>query len=110
VARAKERWPFLGAEHARRLVGAYGTRIGHVLGDARQSDDLGARFGADLTAAEVRYLMRHEWAETADDVLWRRSKLGLVFSPGEREALAQFMSGEGARAPEPAAGPGVNAR
>jgi glycerol-3-phosphate dehydrogenase len=98
VARARERWPFLGPDHARRLVGAYGTRISHVLGDARQIDDLGARFGADLTAAEVRYLMRHEWAETADDVLWRRSKLGLAFSPGEREALAQFMSGEGARA------------
>ena len=47
-------------------------------------DDLGMRFGADLTAAEVRYLMAKEWALTADDVLWRRSKLGLRFSDAQR--------------------------
>jgi glycerol-3-phosphate dehydrogenase len=98
VARAQERWPFLSAGHARRLVCAYGTRIEHVLGDARRLDDLGTGFGADLTAAEVRYMMRHEWAETADDVLWRRSKLGLRLTPAEREALAQFMAAERARA------------
>jgi glycerol-3-phosphate dehydrogenase len=46
-----------------------------------------------MTAAEVRYLMQHEWAESADDVLWRRSKLGLKFSPAQREVLAQFMTG-----------------
>jgi glycerol-3-phosphate dehydrogenase len=79
-------------------VTAYGTRVDHILGTARQLDDLGLRFGADLTAAEVRYMMRHEWAETADDVLWRRSKLGLRFTPAERDALAQFMAGERARA------------
>ena len=51
-----------------------------VLNTATRMDDLGARFGADLTAAEVRYLMTNEWAQTADDVLWRRSKLGLRIS------------------------------
>ena len=70
---------------------AYGTRIERVLGPAKQSDDLGPRLGADLTGAEVRYLMEHEWARTADDVLWRRSKLGLRVSPEERERLAKFM-------------------
>ena len=98
IARARDRWPFLSADHARRLVCAYGTRVDRVLGDAQRLDDLGTRFGADLTAAEVRYLMRHEWAETADDVLWRRSKLGLRLSAAERDALAHFMTGEGARA------------
>jgi glycerol-3-phosphate dehydrogenase len=55
-------------------------------------DDLGICFGADLTAAEVRYLMAQEWAKTADDVLWRRSKLGLRFSPAEQAALERFIA------------------
>ena len=71
---------------------AYGTRIDRVLGEAKAPEDLGMRFGADLTAAEVRYLMQHEWAESAEDVLWRRSKLGLFFSPAQQEMLAGFMA------------------
>ena len=51
-------------------------------------EDLGARFTGDLTGAEVRYLVEHEWAQTAEDVLWRRSKLGLKATPEERAALA----------------------
>jgi glycerol-3-phosphate dehydrogenase len=74
------------------LAAAYGSRVGRVLGDARRYADLGPLLGADLTGAEVRYQMRHEWAETPDDVLWRRTKLGLRFSPEQREALAQFMA------------------
>ena len=80
-------------EHARRLVRAYGTRVDQVLGQANTLDDLGIHFGADLTAAEVRYLMAKEWAMTADDVLWRRSKLGLRFTKIEAEALDRFMTG-----------------
>jgi glycerol-3-phosphate dehydrogenase len=53
---------------------------------------LGFHFGADLYAAEVRYLMAKEWAQTADDVLWRRSKLGLHFSDAQRATLDQFMT------------------
>jgi glycerol-3-phosphate dehydrogenase len=63
-----------------------------VLENATQAEDLGTCFGADLTAAEVRYLMRKEWAQTADDVLWRRSKLGLRFSPAQTAALERFMA------------------
>jgi glycerol-3-phosphate dehydrogenase len=92
VARTKASWPFLADGHARRLVGAYGTRTGRVLGAATRPDDLGPRLGADLTGAEVRYLMREEWAQTADDVLWRRSKLGLRLAREEREGLARFMA------------------
>jgi glycerol-3-phosphate dehydrogenase len=92
VAEARRSWPFLGEAHVRRLVQAYGTRISRILGPAKKADDLGARLGADLTGAEVRYLMDNEWARTADDVLWRRSKLGLRVSPQEHERLAKFMA------------------
>jgi glycerol-3-phosphate dehydrogenase len=92
VAQTLRRWPFLRDGHARRLTRAYGTRVENVLKDASSIDDLGQRFGGDLTAAEVRYLMEREWARTADDVLWRRSKLGLLFSAVERGQLEDFMS------------------
>ena len=92
VAQARQTWPFLDDDHARRLVHAYGTRIDRVLGVAKNLEDLGTRFGADLTEAEVRYLVRHEWARTADDILWRRTKLGIRLSTGETEALARFMA------------------
>ena len=55
-------------------------------------EDLGSCLGADLTDAEVRYLMEQEWARTEDDVLWRRSKLGLRFSPEQRARLGAFMA------------------
>ncbi len=91
VARTQRQFPFLAKDHAERLVSAYGTRAENVLQGATRLDDLGPCFGADLTAAEVRYLMAKEWAKTADDVLWRRSKLGLRFSPPEQAALERFM-------------------
>jgi glycerol-3-phosphate dehydrogenase len=64
-----------------------------LLGTAERPEDLGQRFGADLTETEVRYLRRHEWAETEEDVLWRRSKLGAHVTAEEKQALAQFMAG-----------------
>jgi glycerol-3-phosphate dehydrogenase len=54
-------------------------------------DDLGPRFTGDLTGAELRYMVEHEWAETAEDVLWRRSKLGLKATPDERIAINRFI-------------------
>ncbi len=92
IERTQQRWKFLTGDHARRLVSAYGTRVDRVLGAAKSLDDLGMRFGADLTAAEVRYLMTKEWAQSADDVLWRRSKLGLRFSDAQRAELDRFMA------------------
>ena len=92
VARTRKSRSFLTEAHARRLVRAYGTRVERVLGSARRLEDLGPCLGADLTAAEVRYLMEREWAQTADDVLWRRSKLGLRVSPEEHARLARFMT------------------
>jgi glycerol-3-phosphate dehydrogenase len=92
IARTLRDWPFLAEGHARRLVRAYGTRVGSVLKDVACAADLGIRFGADLTAAEVRYLMAKEWALTADDVLWRRSKLGLRLTDAQRATLDRFMT------------------
>ena len=85
-------YPFLSADLAARLTRAYGTRAWHLLGKVTDRDGLGICFGADLYALEVAYLMRHEWARRADDVLWRRSKLGLRLSEAERETLAGWMA------------------
>ncbi|WP_457092422.1 glycerol-3-phosphate dehydrogenase [Microvirga sp. P5_D2] len=76
-ATVRERWPFLPEQVAHRLARAYGTRIEELLGSAKSMADLGEDFGAGLTGAEVDYLMRREWARSAEDILWRRSKLGL---------------------------------
>jgi glycerol-3-phosphate dehydrogenase len=92
VDRARERWRFLTDAQAQRLVSAYGSRLEAVLGKAASRADLGAAFGPELTAAEVRYLMACEWARFPDDILWRRSKLGLGMMPGDRDALAAFMA------------------
>jgi glycerol-3-phosphate dehydrogenase len=71
---------------ATRIARAYGTRARSWL-----TDDLGRDFGAGLSEAEIDYLRREEWAVTAEDVLWRRSKLGLHMSAAERDAVAEFM-------------------
>jgi glycerol-3-phosphate dehydrogenase len=92
VDEVRERWRFLGEEQARRLVAAYGTNVKEILGDARERADLGPAFGPELTGAEVRYLMTREWARFPDDVLWRRSKLGLTMPPADRDALTAFMA------------------
>jgi len=92
TTQARAAWPFLSESHIGRLMQAYGTRVSTILGSARRAEDLGPWLGADLTGAEVRYLMEHEWARTAEDVLWRRTKLGLRVSAGERAQLAKFMA------------------
>jgi len=92
VEHARERWKFLDQDQAVRLVSAYGSRLEAVLGDARERADLGAAFGPELTAAEVRYLMEKEWVRFPDDILWRRSKLGLTMTAAAREQLAVFMA------------------
>jgi glycerol-3-phosphate dehydrogenase len=92
IAETRAGWPFLTEDHARRMVDAYGTRVRSILAHARTLDDLGPRFGADLTGAEVGYLMACEWAQSEDDVLWRRSKLGLRVTREERARLGTFMA------------------
>ena len=77
LASVRSRWPFLPAQMADRMAHAYGTRIDRVLGTASSIADLGEPFGEGLFAAEVIYLADQEWAQTAADILDRRTKLGI---------------------------------
>jgi glycerol-3-phosphate dehydrogenase len=86
-AEAGRRWPWIEPSTLTRLCCAYGARLDQVLGDASVWADLGRDFGAGLTEREVAYLKRVEWAKTAEDVLWRRTKLGLHMTPDQREAF-----------------------
>lgn len=95
VGRLKGAYPFLDARFARRLVRLYGTRAKVLLGLAKSYADLGRNFGADLYEAEVRYLVENEWAVTAEDVLWRRTKRGLHLDREQAAALEEFMRGIG---------------
>jgi glycerol-3-phosphate dehydrogenase len=88
-------YPFLSSDEARRLARAYGTLALKFLGSARRREDLGRDFGMGLSEAEVEYLTRREWARTAEDVLWRRSKLGLRADAAQIVALENFLAGEG---------------
>ncbi|MBZ9938862.1 glycerol-3-phosphate dehydrogenase [Mesorhizobium sp. BR1-1-16] len=92
LARLSAAFPFLRPSHARRLLRLYGTRAFIMLGDAKSEAGLGRRFGADLFEAETRYLVAHEWAASAEDILWRRTKLGLRFSKDETFALDAWLA------------------
>ncbi len=92
LAATRMGYTFLPEPTARRLLRAYGTDIDRLLDGAKQAADLGRVFGADLTEAELRYLARYEWARTAADVVWRRSKLGLRLSPADIVAIDQAMA------------------
>ena len=89
--------PFLDQRAAERLCRLYGTKARKVLGSARSKADLGRDFGGDLSEAEVRYLMENEWAVTAEDVLWRRTKRGLVTTAEEAASLDRYMDEAGRR-------------
>jgi glycerol-3-phosphate dehydrogenase len=95
IERTRERWPDLPAALVDRLAHAYGTRITSVLGGARNLNELGRDFGAGLTQAEVRYLVRHEWARSAQDILWRRTRLGLALDTSAvhdlQDAVAKLL-------------------
>ena len=92
VAEFVERWPFLSKPNARRLARAYGRRAERFLKDAHSMDDLGPCFAGSLSGAEVRYLVENEWAQNSEDVLWRRSKLGLKASSEDRTELDRFIA------------------
>lgn len=90
VSAVRSEWRFLEPNVALRLARAYGTRIERLIGQARSMAELGRDFGLGLTEAELDYLARDEWAQTADDVLWRRSKLGLHLSKTQVEAVTAY--------------------
>jgi glycerol-3-phosphate dehydrogenase len=85
--------PWIDSDLLGRLARNYGARIADLLGKAASMADLGRHFGAGLYQAEVDYLRRVEWARSAEDILWRRTKLGLKFSPAETQALTAYLGG-----------------
>ena len=84
--------PGLPAALLRRLARAYGTRVAAVLGTAQAPGDLGEDFGGGLTAREIEYLVAEEWARTAEDILFRRSKLGLHVPAGTDARVAGYLA------------------
>lgn len=93
IINLQHKYSFLKPANIRRLFRAYGTEVESILGDARFAADLGDAIGP-LTVKEIDHLKSREWAVTADDILWRRSKLGLHMKPEEQEALRVYMEGE----------------
>ncbi len=89
--RVKSSCPFLDERQIERLVRSYGSRVFEILQGAKTIGDLGEDFGHGMSEAEVRYLIRNEWARTADDVLWRRSKLGIHFTKEQTARLEAFL-------------------
>ena len=83
------RYRWMPERHLRRMAHAYGSRVDQVL--APSAAGMGDEVAPGLFEAELDYLQREEWATTADDVLWRRSKLGLHFTPRERQDVAVWM-------------------
>ena len=95
IAELRRRHPWLPADLAQRYAHAYGTRTERILADARSLADLGIEIGDGLHEAEVKYLTFYEWALTAKDVLWRRSKLGLRVSPATVRRLSEWLTDHG---------------
>ena len=92
IAQWWKRTPWFPRAGIVRMVRAYGTRIEYILGRKKGLADCGQRLGGDLYAAELAYLVEAEFARTAEDVLWRRSKLGLRLDDAEREAVADWFA------------------
>lgn len=86
----RARWPFLGEERARRMAHAYGALLSEMLGDVHDEAGLGELFGAGLSEIEARWMHDREWARTPDDVLFRRSKLGLHMTAPERHVFTRW--------------------
>ncbi|MFN0192405.1 MAG: glycerol-3-phosphate dehydrogenase C-terminal domain-containing protein, partial [Aestuariivirga sp.] len=90
IADLQRRFSFMPPRNVKRLFRAYGTEAEKIFDGARFAQDMGQSFGP-LTEREVEHLKTNEWAATADDILWRRSKLGLHMTAGEQNALRNFL-------------------
>ena len=92
VQRLTQRYPMLPRTLLASLARRHGGLASDVLGNARTETDLGEHFGGQLFAREVEHFIQNEWAMSADDVLWRRTKSGLHLAPSEQQALARFIA------------------
>lgn len=86
-----DRYDFLSQECVTRLVNTYGSNAIQILNDCQCENDMGRHFGAGLYEREVSYLRDYEWVESAEDILWRRTYLGLRLSPDEQRGLAKYL-------------------
>lgn len=86
------KYKFLGQLWAYRLIRSYGTEAENILGESETLTDLGENFGWNLTEKEVIWLIENEWAETTDDILWRRSKIGLRLEKNQVKKLEAFLN------------------
>ncbi|HBR98132.1 MAG TPA: glycerol-3-phosphate dehydrogenase, partial [Gammaproteobacteria bacterium] len=84
-------WPDLPQPLLHRCARQYGTRIQTLLAGVTTLVDLGEAFGGDMYAREVAYLVQHEWARTAEDILWRRTRQGLHAPETTAAAIEQFL-------------------
>ncbi|ALO47058.1 glycerol-3-phosphate dehydrogenase [Pseudohongiella spirulinae] len=91
LAEMTQRYPFVEKGQMSQWIRRYGTLINVMLKDCRDQSDLGTELGPGLFSIEVDYLVRHEWACTAEDVLWRRTKLGLRFSANDVQELTDYI-------------------
>jgi glycerol-3-phosphate dehydrogenase len=91
VKRLQADFPFLKIRQAERLIRLYGTRSRLLLKGTSNAADLGPAFGPDLTKAEVDYLVKHEWARSADDIMWRRTKAGLGMDKAAQASLQAYL-------------------
>ena len=91
VSQLNRKYSFLARKQIIRLAKLYGTKVSDVLGEAKSIKHLGENFGAYLSALEVNYLIEHEWAKTVEDILWRRTKLGLIIKDRDRRALEKYL-------------------
>jgi glycerol-3-phosphate dehydrogenase len=87
----KTDYPWMPQGLRRHYGRVHGARIARIVGDATSVEGLGRHFGGNLYEAEVRYLVAHEWAWTAEDILWRRTKHQLHMNPAERDAFAEWF-------------------
>jgi glycerol-3-phosphate dehydrogenase len=87
----ERRYPWLPPALRQRLARAYGTRVERILNGAAALADLGRAVLPGLHAREIEYLRREEWARTAEDILWRRTKLGLHLKPESAEELTAWL-------------------
>ena len=92
LGRLRAEYPFLAQRDALRLIRTYGTDAFLILGGATSAAGLGRDFGAGLSESEVRWLVAHEFARSATDVIWRRTRLGLRMSAEQTGALEEFMA------------------
>lgn len=89
--KAQDAYAWINKELLKRLLSTYGTLMEHILKDCQDESDLGLAFGHGLFQCEVDYLIQEEWAINCEDILWRRTKLGLIFTKHNTEQLKQYL-------------------